>query len=240
MFDQFPKSRPPLPADIEAIYSAHYKSNREGETTASSLAQRMESWLHKQVAKDVSGVDAPGLRTLELGAGTLNQLQHESSGNAYDIVEPFSELYTDSPLLGRVRHVYSDITEIPAGSSYDRITSVAVLEHICDLPQAVARSGQLLEENGCFRAAIPNEGSFLWALGWKLTTGLEFRFKYGLDYGLVMRHEHVNTAREIEQVLDYFFADVSRKVFGLSKSFSLYHYYECRSPRLDRCRDFSR
>ena len=76
MFDQFPKSRPPLPADIEAIYSAHYKSNREGETTASSLAQRMESWLHKQVSKDVSGVDAPGLRTLELCAGTLNQLQH--------------------------------------------------------------------------------------------------------------------------------------------------------------------
>ena len=139
-----------------------------------------------------------------------------------------------------MRHVYSDITEIPAGSSYDRITSVAVLEHICDLPQAVARSGQLLEENGCFRAAIPNEGSLLWALGWKLTTGLEFRFKYGLDYGLVMRHEHVNTAREIEQVLDYFFADVSRKVFGLSKSISLYHYYECGSPRLDRCRDFSR
>ena len=240
MFDQFPKKRPPLPRDIEEVYSAYYKSNREGETTVSSLAQRMESWLHKQVAKDVSGVNAPELRTLELGAGTLNQLQHEPEGGAYDVVEPFSELYTDSPLLGRLRHIYSDIAEVPAELRYDRITSVAVLEHICELPQAVARSGLLLEKHGCFRAAIPNEGSLIWALGWKLTTGLAFKLKYGLDYGLFMRHEHVNTAREIEQVLDYFFAEVSRKVFGISKSISLYHYYECRSPRLDRCRDFSR
>ena len=239
MFDQFPKKRPPLPRDIEEIYSAHYKSNREGETTASSLAQKMESWLHKQVAKDVTGVKTPGVRTLELGAGTLNQLQHEPVSDAYDIVEPFSDLYSDSPALGRLRHIYSDIAEVPAERSYDRITSIAVLEHICELPQAVARSGQLLAENGCFRAAIPNEGSLLWTLGWKLTTGLEFRLKYGQDYGLIMRHEHVNTAREIKEVLNYFFRDISCQVFGLSKSLSLYHYYECRSPQLVRCAEFS-
>ena len=54
MFDDFPKTRPPLPKEIEDIYTAHYKSNREGRTTASAAAQRLEAWLHRLVAKDVA------------------------------------------------------------------------------------------------------------------------------------------------------------------------------------------
>ncbi len=239
MFDQFPKTRPPLPKAIEAIYSAHYKSNREGQTTASSLAQRMESWLHKQVAKDVANPQNLRKTTLELGAGTLNQLQYEPAFQPYDIVEPFTDLYKSSPLLERVRNVYSDISGVPSSSRYDRITSVATLEHVCNLPEVVARSGLLLAENGVLRASIPSEGTLLWTLGWKMTTGLEFKLKHGLDYGLLMKHEHVNTAKEIEEVLEYFFEEVGCKVFGLTKSISLYRYYECRNPIVARCFDFS-
>jgi hypothetical protein len=68
---------------------------------------------------------------------------------------------------------------------------------------------------------------------------LEFKLKYGLDYGLLMKHEHVNTAREIEEVLEYFFEQVECKVFGLAKSISLYRYYECRDPRVKRCYEVS-
>lgn len=235
MFDQFPKTRPPLSRDIEALYLAYYKSNRGGQTTASSLAQRMESWLHKQVAKDV--VNPANLKnvTLELGAGTLNHLQYEPNFHPYDIVEPFTELYKNSPCLERVRNVYSDIADVPDSSRYDRITSVATLEHICNLPEVVARSGLLLAENGVFRASIPSEGTFLWTLGWKMTTGLEFKLKHGIDYNLIMKFEHVNTAREIEEVLKYFFGEIRCKVFGITKSCSLYRYYECNSPFIARC-----
>ena len=67
MFDQFPKMRRELPVEFRRIYEEHYKENREGKTTASSLAQKMESWLHLQVAKDVrSGVSEKS--TLEIGA----------------------------------------------------------------------------------------------------------------------------------------------------------------------------
>ena len=239
MFDQYPKTRPPLPKDFEAIYSAHYKSNREGRTVASSLAQRMESWLHKQVAKDVANSRHSRKTTLELGAGTLNQLKYEPAFHPYDIVEPFTDLYKNSPFLERVRNIYSDCAAVPSGSRYDRITSVATLEHVCNLPEVVARSGLLLEENGVFRASIPSEGTLFWTLGWKMTTGLEFRLKYGLDYGLLMKHEHINTAREIEEVLEYFFEEVRCTVFGLTKSISLYRYYECRNPIVARCSEFS-
>jgi hypothetical protein len=234
MFEAFPKKRTPLPDEFQKIYTEYYRANREGQTTASAASQKMESWLHRRVAQDVRD-SQDEKETLELGAGTLNQLMHEPVNTRYDIVEPFAELFTDSPRLDRVRNVYADMADVPADSRYDRITSIATLEHIANLPEVVARSGVLLAQDGVFRASVPSEGTILWRLGWTFTTGLEFRIKYGLNYGILMKYEHVNTAKEIEEILQYFFDDVKCSVFGLSRAISLYRYYECRSPDRDRC-----
>jgi SAM-dependent methyltransferase len=226
---RFPKFRPPLPPKIAEIYARQYAENRAGETTAASLSQRLEQWMHRQVAADAS----PAKATLELGAGNLNQLPFEPEGGAYDVVEPFAELFEGSPRLARVRKVYADVAEIPSETRYDRITSVACLEHITDLPVALARSAKLLAPGGSFRAAIPAEGGFLWKLGWSMTTGLEFRLRHGEDYGLLMAHEHVNDAAEIEALCQALFEDVSVKSFGLGRQLSLYRFIEAGTPRLD-------
>jgi SAM-dependent methyltransferase len=238
VFERYPKVRPPLPPAIARLYAEQYKANRQGRSTASSLAQRMEAWLHHQVAADVAGPEGEGKATLELGAGTLNQLPYEPRVRRYDIVEPFAELFRDSPHLARVSRVHADIGEVAADARYDRITSVATLEHLCDLPAVIARCGLLLAPGGVLRASVPSEGTWLWTLGWKLTTGLEFRLRHGLDYGDLMRHEHVNTADEIEEVLRHFLDEVRCRVFGLSRGTSLYRYYECRVPRLEACRRY--
>ncbi|MDR1243839.1 MAG: hypothetical protein LBJ79_01425 [Endomicrobium sp.] len=47
-----------------------------------------------------------------------------------------------------------------------------------------------------------------------------------------MNYEHVNTADEIERVLCYFFDDVKMWICGISKTFALFRYYECRSQIL--------
>lgn len=236
---RFPKRRPPLPPEFKAIYERQYKENRTGKTPAYSLAQRMESWLHRRVAADVVAERSPK-STLEIGAGTLNQLPYEPVVGPYDIVEPFRNLYEGSPLLPRVRNIFADITDVPADSRYDRITSIAAFEHVCNLPEVVARTGLLLDVDGTLRVSIPSEGTVLWTLGWKMTTGLEFRVRYGLDYGVLMRHEHVNTAREIEDVLTYFFARVRTAVFGLSKRISFYRFHECSEPRREECANYVR
>jgi hypothetical protein len=228
---RFPKTRPALPAKLQAIYTRQYLENRSGETPAASLSQRLERWLHHQVAADVS--EGSGGATLELGAGTLNQLAFEPANPAYDIVEPFAELYRDSPLNAGVRSIYADVSEIPASRVYERITSVAALEHICDLPLVLARTARLLSPSGALRAAIPSEGGFLWKLGWMLTTGLEFRLRHGLDYGLMMAHEHVNDAREIETLVRALFEEVEVKSFGIGRQLSLYRFLAARRPRLD-------
>jgi hypothetical protein len=237
-FGNFPKERPPLPPEYAAIYLQHYKNSREGNSQILGLAKKAESWMHKKVAEDVK--DGLTKSTLEIGAGTLNQLPYEPPSASYDIIEPFRDLYLSSPHLQRIRNIYRDISEVPPNSAYNRITSVAVLEHVCDLPALVARSGLLLARNGQFRAGIPSEGTILWRLGWKSTTALDFRLRHKLDYAVLMRYEHVNTAREIEEVLRHFFAEIEESVFGLAKSFSLYQFYACSQPHLDRCADYLR
>ena len=237
VFRSFPKHRTPLPPEFAAIYSEHYKENRHGQSKASGLAQRMESWMHKKVAEDTGS--GPSKATLEIGAGTLNHLPYEKGSTPYDIVEPFDSLYEGSPNLKQIRTVYRDITEISRDTSYERIISIATFEHICNLPEVIAQSGLLLSDRGQLRVAIPSEGTILWRLGWKLTTGLEFKLKHHLDYEVLMKYEHVNTAREIEDTLRYFFGKVLAKTFGVARSLSFYQFFACSEPHRDKCNGYA-
>lgn len=205
-FSRFPKSRPQLPAAHRERYTRDYLENRHGQVA--SLAKRLEAWMHRQVA-----AAGTGGRVLEIGAGTLNHLDYERRHEIYDAVEPFEELWAGSPKLTGVRKLYRDILEIPLEQRYDRIISVAVLEHLTELPLVVARSGLLLAERGTFAAGIPSEGSLAWYLGWRIGTGVPYRLRTGLDYAPLMRHEHVNGAAEIEQVVRTLFRRVERRRF---------------------------
>ncbi len=235
-FSNFPKKRPELPPAYQAIYAEQYKENREGGSKAAGLAQKLESWMHRKVAADV--VSGPDRSTLEIGAGTLNQLKYEPHARPYDIIEPFHSLFESSPDAERIRNIYDDISEVPADTRYDRITSIAAFEHICNLPEVIARAALMLTDGGCLRCGIPSEGTIMWKLGYTFSTGLEFRRKHGLDYEVLMRHEHVNTAKEIEEVLDHFFELKGCSVFGIARSISFYQYFECTRPRAGRCEEY--
>jgi hypothetical protein len=232
----FPKQRPELPEAYQSIYVEHYRRNRAGASTASSLAIMMEAWMHRKVAADVSNM-RNNFTTLEIGAGNLNHLRYEPSSEPYEVVEPFEDLYKGSPYRTRVAAVYRDLDDI-VDRRFDRIVSIATFEHLLDLPSVVARCGLLLAPKGNLRVAIPSEGTLLWTLGWKLTTGVEFRLRHGLSYGVLMRHEHVNTAAEIASVLRIFFKDVRRQVFGITHLLSFYQFFECSTPDTERCRRY--
>ena len=233
-FSGFPKIRPTLPPEYQKIYLQHIQENRRGQSPASRLSTGLEGWMHRRIARDARD----GLATLEIGAGTLNHLRYEPQQAAYDIVEPAHYQFTNSPFLNRVRNVYDDIKEVPPDTRYDRIISIATFEHICNLPEVVAGIGLLLKPDGQLRAAIPAEGGPLWKLGWKLTTGFEFKRRYGLDYEVIMQAEHVNTWREVAAVLNYFFRRVEFTSLGLTRNLSFYQIYICRDPDLVKCSDY--
>ncbi len=235
MFSKYPKIRPVLSKEYKKIYNEHYINNREGQTTASFFSKIMESWLHKKVAKDINKMINKS--TLEIGAGTLNQLDYENP-HPYDVIEPFKELYKNSKHIKSIRSFYNNISEVEKDKKYDRITSVATFEHITNLPEVVAKTCLHLNNNGTLRVSIPNEGTILWRLGWKLTSGIEFRLKYKLKYETLLKYEHVNNASEIEEVLKYFYSDIKPSFFGLSKGFAFYLYYECKNPKIDVAREY--
>jgi hypothetical protein len=239
MFEQYPKTKSFLPDKYAAILQKHYLENRGGHTKTTIISRKMESWMHVQVAADVakSLEDVP---TLEIGGGTLNHLAYEPHVTTYDVVEPKDEFYEHLPQQAKVRRFFKSVFEIPDDSRYQRIISIATLEHLTDLPSVVARSATLLKEGGHFRVAIPNEGTLLWKLGYKLTTGIEFRLRYGLSYDVLMRHEHVSIAKEIDEVLAFFFASRALKVLGWHKDFAFYRFYDCTSPDHQRCLTFIR
>lgn len=141
-------------------------------------------------------------------------------------------------MLSRIDSRFGDIGSIPAGELYDRVVSIACLEHLTNLPYVIAKCGLMLGPRGLFQAGIPMEGGFLWGLGWRMSTGLSFRLRHGLDYGEIMRHEHVSDANEIVSVVQYMFSRVTLKMFPLPvRHLSLYGYIEAQRPLLNRCKE---
>ena len=229
---RFPKHRPPLTPAHERVYVEEYRRNRGGGGALFKVIQDLESWMHRRVAR--------GARVgsvLELGAGSLNHLPFETNSSAYDCVEPFVGLYADSPHRHLVRTIYADIEEVPSNLRYERVLSVATLEHLEQLPRVLARCALLLAEGGVFQAAFPSEGGLLWGLSWRLTTAISYRLRTGLDYATVMRHEHVNTAIEIESIVGHLFGQTRVRRFPSPwRHLSFYTHVESRRPNLERCR----
>jgi len=122
----YPRSRQPLTKEHKEIFVAEYKLNRCGGTWLYRLTQYLESWMHRAVAARGRGIQGS---ILEIGAGALNHIPYEQSCCIYNCVEPFKELYEDSAYSHRVRRLYDDMSDIPDEAQYDRILSVAVLEH---------------------------------------------------------------------------------------------------------------
>jgi hypothetical protein len=231
LLQSYPRSRPPLTPAHEKIYAEQYRINREGGGAMESIAQRLERWMHRRVA---SLRDGP---VLELGAGRLNHRRDEDPAIAYDVVEPVREVYAGRAESSSVRAFYNSVVDIPVDRRYARIISIAVLEHMENLPRDVARAALLLDDGGVFQAGIPSEGGFLWGAAWRLSTGVSYYLRTGLDYGTLMRHEHLNSAPEIIAILRHLFADVRLRRFPLPLHHaSFYTYIEARDPDHARCR----
>jgi SAM-dependent methyltransferase len=223
----YPKSRPPLPAEHRKRYVSDYIANREGRAGLNKLKLALESWMHKRVSSRGKGGSI-----LEIGAGTLNHVSYERHCPHYDIVEPFDEVWRTSPHRAAIRARYASIGAVPSTKKYDRIISIATLEHVENLPELLERCQSLLAPAGQFQAAIPSEGGLLWGLSWRLTTAISYRLSTGLPYGPLMRHEHLNDGDEIEALVSHFFAVRRIERFPLpSLHLSFYSYFEGSLPQ---------
>lgn len=207
ILSEFPKTRPPMSPQHHQRYELDYKINRSSTASlAGKAALWMERWMHKKVA------DGQGGRTLEVGAGTLNHLCFEELNDDYDVVEPLKFLYEEQLAeMAKVNTFYRSLSEVPANKKYDRVISIATFEHMENLPAELALMHQLLAPYGQLQVGIPSEGGALWGLSWRLTTGISYRLRTGLAYKQLVRHEHINTAEDIIELIKHQFSNVKVK-----------------------------
>jgi hypothetical protein len=236
--DQWPKHRPALPQEYLSVYQDHMAINRGGGTVLNRASLWFEEWMHRSVA-------TPAARfVLELGAGNLNHRRFEPHAVRYDAIEPLAEIAMNARSTTTQPWEYLGGYDalanlaISSGPAYDKVLSVAVLEHLEDLPAVVAASALLLLPGGTFAAGIPSEGGFLWNAAWKATTGRAFMRRYGLDYATLMAWEHINTAPEITDVISTLFHKVSVRRFpGPTLSTSMYTAIHAQDPDVEVARN---
>jgi ubiquinone/menaquinone biosynthesis C-methylase UbiE len=88
---------------------------------------------------------------------------------------------------------------------FDRVIAIHVLEHLYNLPAALAEIWRVLRREGVLAAVIPCEGGFAYRLGRRLTTQRLFERRYGVPYDWHVRADHPNQPGEVfEQIAERF------------------------------------
>ena len=212
-----------LPDKYFRIYNEFYLDYSKNNNIFRKLAFSLEVWFHLLTYKNYPNPQS----ILELGAGNLNHVKYEKNFKYYDVIEPKEFLINASDPFDRdkITNIYGDIKELPENKIYDKIISIGVLEHIEELDYVLEKISYKLTSQGKFLVTIPAEGEFLWWIGWRLTTGIAFWLKHKLDYGVIMRYEHVNTASKVIRLLNKYFKINFIKSFPINiRNFRLFIY----------------
>jgi SAM-dependent methyltransferase len=143
-----------------------------------------------------------GARTLEIGPGNGSHLQFENIAEQDEYIgielrESLSSQMADLP--ANVKVVVGDCQhglDFP-DASFDRVLAIHVLEHLDNLPAALAEIHRVLKPSGKFSIVIPCEGGLGYKLGRRVTVQRKFEQRYGLPYDWMISYDHVNQAWEV-------------------------------------------
>jgi SAM-dependent methyltransferase len=158
-----------------------------------------------------------GGKTLEIGAGIGAHLAYEDlSQQEYHCLEYREEWCGHlRKMMPPERVICGDIQRRQAwpDSFFDRIVAIHVLEHLLDLPSALAEIWRLLKDDGTFDVMLPTEGKLAYSLGRKASAERLFRRDFKMDYTPIIRHEHVSTLEEVLVELAKYFKAEKRRHF---------------------------
>jgi len=197
----WPKSPQPLTAEESQILDEWRKYWHAELCTKIGVFDRYtESFV-----RALSGRTKPGARTLEIGPGLTGvaQLLNDVRTDAIE-VDPYfaSELAKALPNCNViVADIQSDLPALETGV-YDRVVAFHVLEHLPDLPAALAQIKRAMRDDAVFDVMLPCEGGVMYSLGRTVTTARYFKKKFNRSFDKFIAQEHVSTVAEILSLLD--------------------------------------
>jgi SAM-dependent methyltransferase len=162
-------------------------------------------------------------RTLEIGAGLGEHVLYErltpgqkSQYVALELRQNMAERIKD-----RFPEIQTSVGDCQArldfeDGYFDRILAIHVLEHLPNLPAAIAEMYRLCDkESGVFSVVIPCEGSLAYTIARRISAQRIFEKRYKQPYRWLIEREHLNRPREILAELRPYFKISHRGFFPI-------------------------
>jgi ubiquinone/menaquinone biosynthesis C-methylase UbiE len=187
------------------------------------------SWISKLPIKRNS-------KSLEVGAGIGEHFfwedQNIQTYYQLDYREEFCKLIRDNT---KSNLVFCDDIQSKTqfeNSTFDRVLTVHVLEHLPNLPAALLEIIRILKDDGCFDVVIPCEGGLAYSIARKISAQRYFEKTFKMDYLPIVKSEHINTFPEIMAELKKYFKVEQSSFFPLKVPF--YPINLCTAMRLTK------
>lgn len=211
----WPKTFPPLTPEQQAISDDFVKHWHEVLPRRFGIIDRFN---HRY---PVEHAPRDFRHTLEIGAGLGEHVLYEKLDDAQtanyvalELRENMAEAIRQR--FPQIQSMAGDCQErlpFPDGH-FDRVLAVHVLEHLPDLPRAVAEMHRLCRRpDGVFSVVIPCEGSFFYTLARRLSAQRIFERRYQQSYRWFIEREHINPPAQVFTELNRHFTVVDRHFF---------------------------
>jgi ubiquinone/menaquinone biosynthesis C-methylase UbiE len=162
-------------------------------------------------------------RTLEIGAGLGEHLLYERL--TPEQKSQYVALELRQNMADRIKERFPEIRTsvgdcqarlgFPDGY-FERILAIHVLEHLPNLPAAIAEMYRLCnKESGVFSVVIPCEGSLAYTIARRISAQRIFEKRYKQSYRWLIEREHLNKPQEILPELEKYFTIEHRGFFPL-------------------------
>jgi ubiquinone/menaquinone biosynthesis C-methylase UbiE len=167
---------------------------------------------HKYIARLGRGIHG---KILDVGSGMGYHLKFEKlmQDRRYICLDK------DPKMLCKINHVYVEklvgtCSQIPLpDQSIDLVVASHILEHLSDLPHDIDEIKRVLKNQGKVIVVLPCDPGLLWKILTYITPSRRRLKKLGIDYDVVMRHEHVNTYQVCRKVIKQNFNILNEKYY---------------------------